>query len=123
MAPLLAFAMYGMGFRDAIEPHMRVLMSFSYVRFGVTGYCNTLFNARAPLECEDEIYCHYNNPNELMRDMGMAGSNYLTQVLAVLGYMILFRVIAYAGLKYRMSAEFSTKIAYYATKIIHSKEH
>lgn len=115
--------MYGMGYRNAIEPHMQIVIAMSYVRLALVGFCNSVFDNRSPLECNDEIYCHYNNPSELMRDMGLTGTTYLTQVCGVFGFMIFFRVSAYLALKYRLSSEFSTKIAYYATKIIHSKEH
>lgn len=72
LAPLLALACYGMGYRAAIEPVMKVLISFSYLRFGVVGFSATLFSNRELLNC-DEIYCHYRDPELLLKDMGMVG--------------------------------------------------
>ncbi|KAL3266635.1 hypothetical protein HHI36_010798 [Cryptolaemus montrouzieri] len=122
IAFLLALAVYGMGYNDGIEPYMKFIMKFSYVRYGLVGFCSSIFNERAPLECTDEIYCHYNNPSDLMKEMGMNGSQYQNQIIGVVIFIFIFRVGAYAALKYRMSSEFSTRIAYYATKIINPKE-
>lgn len=68
LAPLLALACYGMGYRSTIEPFMKVIISFSYLRFGVVGLSVALFGKREPLEC-DELYCHYRNPEVSYSDI------------------------------------------------------
>ncbi|KAL1505555.1 hypothetical protein ABEB36_005097 [Hypothenemus hampei] len=121
LAPLLALACYGMGYKSGIEPFMKVIMCFSYLRFGVVGFSATLFSKREPLNCND-LYCHYRNPELLLKDMGMQGEDYKMQFYIILGYMLLFRVLAYCGLKYRLTSELSNKIVYFAAKIVRQKE-
>lgn len=122
MAPLLALAVYGMGYRAAIEPVMSVLMALSYLRYGIVGFCNAIFSNRPFLHCkEEEIYCHYRDPEVLMIDMGMSGYSYNVQVLCILGFMVLFRVFAYVALKYRLKSELSTKIVHIYAKLIKEK--
>lgn len=121
LAPLLALAVYGMGYRSSIEPFMKFLMSLSYLRYGVVGFCSTLFNNREALECH-EIYCHYRNPDLLMVDMGMGHQDIATQVYIITGFMVFFRVFGYIALKCRMNSEFSNKVVYLAAKIIRQKD-
>ncbi|KAK9878730.1 hypothetical protein WA026_023607 [Henosepilachna vigintioctopunctata] len=117
ITPLLAFAVYGMGYKDDIENHMRIMMKLSFARFGLVGFCTSIFDERPQFECNDEIYCHYINPKDLMSDMGMEGSHYGMQILGVVIFMLVFRAAAYLALKYRLSSEFSTKVVHYAKKL------
>lgn len=128
-----------MGYRAAIEPVMKVLISFSYLRFGVVGFSATLFSNRELLNC-DEIYCHYRDPEVcslntqiceikikiyfqlLLKDMGMVGEDPKIQFSYIVGYLVLFRVLAYCTLKYRLTSELSNKIVHYAAKIVRQKE-
>lgn len=119
LAPLLALAVYGMGYRSSIEPFMKFMMSLTYLRYGVVGYSNTLFYNRPPLECpSEEIYCHYARPDVLMKDMGMPAMDYTNQLGMVLLFMVFFRIISYVSLKLRLNTELSSKIVYYANKIV-----
>ncbi|KAH1027940.1 ATP-binding cassette subfamily G member 4 isoform X2 [Dendroctonus ponderosae] len=121
LAPLLALACYGMGYRASVEPFMKVIISFSYLRFGVVGLSVALFGKREPLEC-GELYCHYRNPEMLLRDMGMQDEDYKVQFYIILGYLLLFRILAYCTLKYRLTSELSNKIVYFAAKVVRQKE-
>lgn len=121
LAPLAALAVYGMGYRHDIEPTMKTLMAFSYLRFGIVGLNDILLNDRSHLKCSDELYCHYKDPQLLMRDMGMAGTKYGHQLAAVLFFIILFRVVGFLALRYRLTAEFSLKFVNYATKVFEHK--
>lgn len=118
LAPLLALAVYGMGYRSDVEPVMKVLMSLSYLRYGVVGFNDALLNDRPLLTCKDEIYCHYKDPQLLMRDMGMADTHFGNQMLGMFVFMMLFRTVAFLVLRYRLTAEFSVRIVNYATKIL-----
>lgn len=109
-----------MGYRAAIEPFMKALMSLSYLRYGLVGICNAIFDEREPLEC-NEIYCHYRNPEVLMMDMGMGKQDIVTQFGVIIGFMLFFRLFGYIVLKCRMNVELSNKIAHVAHKIIRQK--
>ncbi|VEN42428.1 unnamed protein product [Callosobruchus maculatus] len=117
LALLLALAVYGMGYRNSIEPFMKVMMSLSYLRFGLVGFSGVVFNNRKPMECED-VYCHYKDPQVLMADMGMKGTLPEHQFYFILISLVLFRVIAYITLKYRMTSELRNKLVHYAAKIV-----
>ncbi|CAH0560095.1 unnamed protein product [Brassicogethes aeneus] len=118
LAPLLALAVYGMGYKSSIEPLMKALMSLSYLRYGMVGFCEAIFRDREPLDCaEDEVYCHYRIPEILMVDMGMANQNFHAQLLVILGFALFFRVFAYVALKYRLTSELSSKIMHVAYKV------
>ncbi|XP_028140494.2 ATP-binding cassette subfamily G member 4-like [Diabrotica virgifera virgifera] len=121
LAILLALSVYGMGYKDGIEPVMKAFMSLSYVRYGLVGISSTLLNDRAEMDCND-IYCHYKNPEKLLEDMGMSQNVPLHQFAYILGYTVLFRIIAYISLKYRMTSELRNKLVYYAAKIVKQKE-
>ncbi|KAI7815557.1 ABC subfamily G member 4, partial [Rhyzopertha dominica] len=122
LAPLLALAVYGMGYKGDIEPMMKFLMTFSYLRYALVGFTDTLFNNRAPLKClEEELYCHYKDPQLLMRDMGMDNTKLENQVMALIIFTVLFRMVAFLALRYRLTAEFSVRIVNYATKIFRHK--
>ncbi|XP_030767197.1 ATP-binding cassette sub-family G member 1-like [Sitophilus oryzae] len=121
LAPLLALACYGMGYRAAIEPFMKIMISISYLRFGVVGFSLTLFKNREPLDC-DEMYCHYRNTDLLLKDMGMETASSQIQLYAILAYTIFFRILAYCTLKYQLTSELRNKIVYLATKIVRQKE-
>lgn len=121
LAPLLALAVYGMGYKYDIEPVMKSLMTLSYLRFGIVGFNDALMNGRSPLACGDELYCHYKDPQLLMRDMGMADTKFGPQLAAVSLFIIIFRVAAFIALRYRLTAEFSVKIVHYATKVLRHK--
>ncbi|CAG9762909.1 unnamed protein product [Ceutorhynchus assimilis] len=123
LAPLLALACYGMGYRAAIEPVMKVIISFSYLRFGVVGLSTALFKNRELMNCpEDIVYCHYKNPEALLKDMGMLEEDYKIQFYIILAYLVLFRVLAYCSLKYRLTSELRNTIVFYAAKIVRQKE-
>ncbi|XP_056637989.1 ATP-binding cassette sub-family G member 4-like isoform X1 [Diorhabda sublineata] len=121
LALLVALAVYGMGYKDSIEPTMKIFMSFSYIRFGLVGATTSLLSNRDPLEC-DEIYCHYRDPEVMLKDLGMKGAISFEQFTYITIFTILFRLTAYMSLKYRMTSELRNKLVYYATKIVKQKE-
>lgn len=139
LAVILALGVYGMGYKNKIESFMKVIISFSYMRFGLVGIASSLFNNRQDIPCED-FYCHYrwvevliydaiyylNNifrdPEVLMQDMGMDRTLPVYQFGYIMIFTVFFRIIAYLALKYRMTSELRNKLVYYATKIVKQKE-
>ncbi|CAG9854002.1 unnamed protein product [Phyllotreta striolata] len=121
LALVLALGVYGMGYKDGIESFMKVIISFSYMRFGLVGTAGSLFNNRSNIPCEG-TYCHYRNSEVLMADMGMGGTKPSYQFAYIMIFTVIFRVLAYLALKYRMTSELRNKLVYYATKIVKQKE-
>lgn len=121
IVPLLAVAVYGMGFGTVIEPLMTFFMSVSYLRYGIVGFSSALYGRdRAIMKCDTEkdVYCHYQDPSVLLKDLGMAGLSTENQILGLTVFLFLYRATAFLALRYRLTAEFSNKILNYAAKVL-----
>lgn len=106
-----------MGFGPYIENFMKILMSASYLRYGLTGFSLALYEHRPLMDCS-EVYCHYADPVILLRDLGMANDSYGIQVAGLLVFTVIHRVMAYFTLRYRLTQEFSSKFMTYISKYL-----
>lgn len=120
LAPLLALAVYGMGYGLAIEPVMETLMATSFVRYALVGISTSLYgNGRADMHCvKDDLYCHYKNPELLLRDLGMSGRSISNQFLGLAVFGLLFRMAAYYMIRLRMMNQPLRKIPLYFKKFL-----
>ncbi|XP_060877169.1 ATP-binding cassette sub-family G member 4-like [Metopolophium dirhodum] len=120
LAPMLALAVYGMGYGLAIEPIMESLMATSFLRYALVGVCTSLFgNGRADMECsKDDLYCHYKNPELLLRDLGMSGRSIVNQFVGLALFGMCFRLAAYYIIKLRMMNKPLRKIPLYFKKFL-----
>lgn len=116
-APLLALCCYGMGFGPYIETSMKVLMSASYLRYGLSGFSLALYQNRQTMECSED-FCLYSDPKLILRDVGMMNDSYIIQVIALLVFTTIHRMLAYFALRYRLTAEFSNKFMAYISKFL-----
>ncbi|CAG9785746.1 unnamed protein product [Diatraea saccharalis] len=116
-APLLALCCYGMGFGPYIETSMKFLMSASYLRYGLSGFSLALYENRANMECKAE-FCLYSNPKLILRDVGMTNDSYIIQVVGLLIFTFIHRLVAYFALRYRLTNEFSNKFMTYVSKFL-----
>ncbi|CAG4983640.1 unnamed protein product [Parnassius apollo] len=116
-APLLVLCCYGMGFGPYIETRMKALMSLSYLRYGLAGLSIALYQKRPLMECSQD-FCLYSDPQLLLRDVGMATDTYYMQILGLLVFILIHRVIAYFVLRYRLTPEFSNKFMSYISKFL-----
>ncbi|XP_046962539.1 ATP-binding cassette sub-family G member 1-like [Vanessa cardui] len=117
VAPLLALCCYGTGFGPHIEKIMKFLMSMSYLRYGLSGFCLALYQKRPLMECNDD-FCLYADSKILLRDLGMATDTFETQIIGLLIFTIFFRVVAYFALRYHLTAEFTSKFMTYISKFL-----
>lgn len=117
VSPLLALCCYGMGFGSYIESFMKALMSISYLRYGLTGFSLALYTNRPFMDCPSP-FCLYANPGILLRDLGMEHDMYYMQIIALLAFTTLHRVVAYFALRYRLTAEFSNKFMVRISKFL-----
>lgn len=120
LAPMLALAVYGMGYGLAIEPAMETLMATSFLRYALVGISSALFgNSRAPMECNmSDLYCHYKDPDLLLRDLGMGGRSMVNQFIGLAAFGACFRVAAFYTIKLRMSGNPLRKIPLYFKKFL-----
>lgn len=120
LAPMLALAVYGMGYGLAIEPLMESLMATSFLRYALVGISTSLFgHDRADMQCtEDTMYCHYKSPNLLLRDLGMSGRSVANQFIGLTVFAVCFRVAAYYMIKLKMMNKPLRKIPLYFKKFL-----
>ncbi|CAH0387981.1 unnamed protein product [Bemisia tabaci] len=122
LAPLLAVAVYGMGFGSVIEPFMQFLMNLSFIRYGLVALSVTLYQNRPLMECkESELYCHYKNPRLLLRDLGMEDIDRTNEMISLSVFIVLFRIAAFSALRYRLTTEFSSKFMRIINKVLRKK--
>lgn len=101
---------------------MLFIMKFTFIRYAVVGLAKTLYGLdRELMDCSDELYCHYKDSSLLLRDLGMLDSPFVTQFVGLFTFTVLFRVLAYMGLRYRLTSEFSHKVLFYIKKILRHK--
>lgn len=106
-----------MGYGKTVEPVMKILISTSYFRFGLAGVTESLFNDREYLNC-DVDYCHYRDPNMVLSDMGIDGSTPGRQCIYILIYCVIFRILAFFALKYRMTSGLRNKLVVLVAKTV-----
>uniref|UniRef100_S4NIB2 ABC transporter n=3 Tax=Pararge aegeria TaxID=116150 RepID=S4NIB2_9NEOP len=116
-APLLALCCYGMGFGSYIEWIMKMFMSLSYLRYGLTGFCLALYQKRSLMECNTD-FCLYADTKILLRDLGMANDNYGTQIAGLLAFTVVYRFFAYFMLRYRLTTEYRNRLMTYVSKFL-----
>lgn len=117
VSPLLVLCCYGMGFGPYIEGTMRALMSASYLRYGLSGLTLSLFENRRPMDCSLE-FCLYSDSKLLLRDVGMTNDRYYIQIIGLLAFTFVYRLLAYFALRYRMTADFSNRFMCYISKFL-----
>lgn len=113
---MMVVCIHGMGYGHELSKLTKTLLYSSYLRFGLVGTVNAIYENRDNLEC-NETFCLYTNPQVFLNHMGMAGSSYIIQVLGLIAYTILFRLIGFVLLKIDMSTEISIKYFNYLRKL------
>ncbi|XP_050525010.1 ATP-binding cassette subfamily G member 4-like [Daktulosphaira vitifoliae] len=121
VAPLLAVAVYGMGFGQVIEPFMKTLMGLSFVRYSLVATIISLYgNGRAEMECHSpDLYCHYKNPELLMKDLGMNGESMTRQFILLALFGFTFRLGVYYVIKIKMTNKALRDLPLFFKKLVH----
>ncbi|ENN82469.1 hypothetical protein YQE_01156, partial [Dendroctonus ponderosae] len=89
-------------------PHMNTVFYYasnlSYFSFSMEGLLQAVYGYnREKLVCpEDEIFCLYTSPKQFLTELGMDKLPYWVDVGWITGYFILFRLLAYYSLKFRL---------------------
>lgn len=101
MAPFLGLAIYGFDFAADVPVLMYALMKFSFIRGGVVSLILTVFGFNRPrLDCGD-VYCHFDDPDVLLRYLRIENVSLVTEISVLIGIMILFRALFYLSLRKR----------------------
>lgn len=107
VGPLFALSFYGIGYGDNIERFMHFLMQASFMRFLIVAAWLALFGFdRVNLECTD-IYCHWKDPNIILRDLGVMDMTPWGALAGVGFYTILYRILGYIAIRWRLESNMS----------------
>lgn len=124
VVPLMVLSAYNVGVTTPLTWPYQILVSTSYLSFGLNSYCITAYGFdRKPLFCDTEVndYCHYKDPLLILKDLGMGGYVFSNQMLGLISFLFFYRATSYLALRYRLSGEFSSKFWIYFAKIFRKK--
>lgn len=113
----LLFCVHGIGYGSQVNSIVKVLLHSSYLRIGIIAICNALYENRSSLNCNNEIYCYYQDPKRFLKDLGVQTSHYELHLLGLVVFAVVFRLIGFLALKWRLTYDFSQIIVNYANKI------
>ncbi|XP_005176004.1 ATP-binding cassette sub-family G member 4 [Musca domestica] len=102
--------------RPTLHPVESFLMYSSFMRHSVEGLMETLFGFnRADLICPEKyLFCASVKPQFVMKLSGTSNANYLSSILFLLGFYIVFTLLAWLVLKCRFSSmEFLARNRFY----------
>ncbi|GBP94924.1 ATP-binding cassette sub-family G member 4 [Eumeta japonica] len=101
ITPFLIFS--GFLLRMADTPsYVHWLFHISFLKHGLVGLSLSIFGTdRAKLECE-KVYCHYRNPRQFLKDVGVESDHYYIAVAALALIAAVVITSAYLILKYRL---------------------
>nr|CAD7412656.1 unnamed protein product [Timema cristinae] len=103
VTPALVLAIYGFDFARKIPWWVNMIQRISYMRCGTVALIVTLFSLqREPLSCTD-IYCHYSDPLVILKTVDMENNSICLELLILCGFMVVFRLILYLGLRWRLA--------------------
>lgn len=113
--PLMLLAVYGIGFGREIEvsPYIKIMMSFSYLRYGLEGLIDAMYGYnRKDTVCPDgEVYCMFASSRFLKMVLGFEDVSFLVSIVALIVYYLLFTISAYYMIKIRISTTHRNNMA------------
>ncbi|KAL0102027.1 hypothetical protein PUN28_018521 [Cardiocondyla obscurior] len=104
--PLMLIAVQDFG--ESIDPrpiHRTILMYISYIRYALEALTTAMYGYNRPrLPCpNEEVYCHFSSPKEVMKIMGMdAPPNFLLDMFALLVILFISKGTFYYLLRQRV---------------------
>lgn len=99
--PIVLFSGFFVNF-NAIPSYLKFLSYVSYVRYGFEGAMISVYGYdRAKLQCSDP-YCHFKSPTKFLEEMSMENSVYWVDVVALVGFLLGLRVVAYFVLRLKL---------------------
>lgn len=105
LVPLMLLSVYNIGGGIHNVPgYMRVLMSISYLRFGLEGLIDAVYgDSRVDMICPDEeVFCPYKKPAFLRKIMGFEEIDFYTSIVALILFYIFFNCLAFYLIRRRV---------------------
>ncbi|KAG8177828.1 hypothetical protein JTE90_021160 [Oedothorax gibbosus] len=99
--PILLFSGFFISL-DTIPPYLKWLSYISYIRYCYQSVLLGIYALDRPeLHC-DKIFCPFQEPQDFLREMDMVGGNLYVDFAAQWAFFLVFRVIAYYVLYYKV---------------------
>lgn len=99
--PIVLFSGFFVNF-DAIPKYLKFLSYVSYVRYSFEGTMISVYGYnRAKLKCSD-AYCHFKSPTKFLEEMSMQNAVFWQDAVALTGFLLTLRVIAYFVLRLKL---------------------
>lgn len=113
--PLMLLATYGIAFGPDLEVpiYMRVIMSFSYLRYGLEGLMSAMYGyGREDTICPDgETFCLFSKADYLKSFLGFNDADYFVSMVALFMYYALFTGCAFLMIRMRLATNASNYVA------------
>lgn len=120
--PLMLLSVYGIGYGRGVElsPFIKLMMSFSYLRYGLEGLIDAMYGYdRADTVCpKGEVFCMFAKAKFLKMVLGFEEVNFVVSIVALTLYYILFTVAAFYMIKMRLSLTNSNVPVQYIGRLI-----
>ncbi|CAL1289087.1 unnamed protein product [Larinioides sclopetarius] len=99
--PILLFSGFFISL-DTIPPYLQWLSYISYIRYCYQSVLLGIYGLGRPeLHC-DKIFCPFQEPQDFLSEMDMAGGNLYVDYAASCAFFLVFRVISYYVLYFKM---------------------
>lgn len=105
LVPLMLLSVYNIGGGLATVPkYMRVLMSVSYLRYGLEGIIDSIYGFnRGDMTCPDEeVFCPYKKPSFLKQIMGFEEVDFFVSLIALIFFYVIFNLTAFYLIRRRV---------------------
>lgn len=85
------------------HPFFHVIFDLNFVKQNGDASMAALFGYnRSKLDCEEEFYCHYQQPKKFLDDIGVEDQITFESVVVVLAYLVGLRLAAFLIMNYRL---------------------
>ncbi|KDR09575.1 ATP-binding cassette sub-family G member 4 isoform X2 [Zootermopsis nevadensis] len=99
--PILLFSGFFVNF-NTIPGYLQWVTYVSYIRYGFEGAMISIYGyGREKLSCSEE-YCHFRNSTMFLEEMDMARAEYWIDAVALAGFFLLLRCVAYLVLRLKL---------------------
>lgn len=109
--PMMLLSVYGIGSgQENIPTIVRFFMSSSFLRHALEGIIQSIYGFdRSDMVCPPEIfYCPYKKPLFLLKIMGFQDMDFKVSVAALVGFYLIFNIVALYLIKKRLSIRTSS---------------
>lgn len=99
------FANHSVGNPD-LSMFEKIVIYSGYIRHSVEGLMSALFDFNRPDSIcpPEEVFCLLKKPKYLLKLVGYENLNYMYSILCLIGFYVLFNILAYINFKCRLGS-------------------